>query len=163
MFAFLSIAAKLRAAQAALAGRDYHAVAAMAADLLDTLGMASLAAHVRSELAAIGTGDARDIAASALAIVADVLNAAFGFGKPITVSAALPPGTDPQTDLDNELAHKCGTAATQCDVADSPKAMAAGPDAPTAIDPAAIIQLIALLAPMFERLFLAIRDRRKPA
>ena len=120
MFAFLTIAAKLRAAQAELAGRDYHAVAALAADLLDTLGMDSLAAHVRGELAAIGTGDARDIAASALAIVADVLNAAFNFGKPITVSAAMPPGTDPQTDLDNELAANCGLAATHCDVADAP-------------------------------------------
>ena len=121
MFAFITIAAKLRAAQAALAGRDYHAVAAMAADLLDTLGMDSLAAHVRGELAAIGTGDARDIAASALGIVADVLNAAFNFGKPITVSAA------PQGDADAQLAAKCSAVATQCETADAPKAMAAGP------------------------------------
>ena len=157
MFAFLSIAAKLRAAQAALAGRDYHAVAALAADLLDTLGMDSLAAHVRGELAAIGTGDARDIAASALAIVADVLNAAFSFGKPITVSAA------PQGDADAELARSCGLAATHCDVADAPKAMVAGPDGVKAASPADVIQLITLLAPLFERLFLAIRDRRKGA
>ena len=162
MFAFIAIAAKLRAAQAALAGRDYHAVAALAADLLDTLGMDSLAAHVRGELAAIGTGDARDIAASALAIVADVLNAAFGFGKPITVSAALPPGTDPQTDLDNELARSCGLAATHCDVADAPKAMAAGPEA-AKVTPAELLQWVSLLAPIFERLFTALRDRRRAA
>ena len=155
MFQLIAIAAKLRAAQSALAGRDFHAVAAMAADLLETLGMASLAAHVRGELAAIGTGDAREVAVNALGTVADLVNAAFSFGKPITVSAPAPSG-----DADAALAAKCEAVATHCEQADAPKAMAAGPDAPKAISPADIISLIALLAPVFERLFAAFRDRR---
>ena len=147
MFAFLTIAAKLRAAQAALAARDFHAVAAMAADLLDTLGMDSLAGHVRGELAALGTGDAREIAENALGVVADVVNAAFSFGKPIVVSAAAP-----------DLAAECGAAADLCAQADAPKATAAGPEAAKAT-PAELLQWVALLAPVFERLFFALRKR----
>ena len=154
MLNFLSIIADFRAARAALAAGDFPKVAAMAADLLAALGMAALADHVRGEIAALGTGDARGIAENALGLVADVINAAFSFGQPITVSATAPGG--------EPLIIKCDAAIARCEAASAPKAMAAGPDEVKAIDPAAIINLIALLVPVFERLFAAIRDRRHP-
>ena len=156
MFSLISIAARFRAAQAALASGDFHAVAALAADLLDTIGMGSLAEHVRGELAAIGTGDARDIAVNALGLVADAVNATFNFGKPIAVSAPAPgENADP-------LVAACDQAISHCEAAAAPKAMAAGPDAPKAIDPATIINLIAALSPMIEKLLAAIFARRHP-
>ena len=163
MFALLRIAPMFRAAQSALASRDYKAAVGLAADLLDALGAGQLAAHVRGELAAIGAGDPREVAVNALGVVADLVNAAFTFGQPITVGAAAPSGdADAALAALAALAAKCETLATHCEQIDAPKATAAGPDAPKAIDPATIIQLIAILAPMFERLFAGIRERRHP-
>lgn len=159
MLNFFSIVADFRAARAALAARDFPKVAALAADLLETLGMAALAEHVRGELAAIGTGDARGIAENALGVVADLLNAAFAFGKPLTVGATAPTG-DPEA----ELAAKCDAAIAHCEAAHAPQAMAAGPDGVAAIDPATILNLIALFmpvfVPVFEWLLAAFRNRR---
>lgn len=155
MFSVFSIVADFRAARAALAGRDFPKVAALAADLLETLGMAALAEHVRGELAALGTGDARGIAENALGVVADLINAAFAFGKPLTVGATAPTG-DPEADL----AAKCDSAIAHCEAVHAPQAMAATPSGVAAIDPAAILNLIALLVPVFERLFAAFRNRR---
>lgn len=152
MFSFLSIIADFRAAQAALAAADFPKVAAVAADLMAALGMTSLADHVRGELAAVGTGDARDIAENALGAVADLVNAAFSFGKPITVSAAASAAVP--------LTARCDAAIAHCEQADSPKAKAAKAGAAGAFDLSDVIKWVALLAPVFERLFAAFLNRR---
>lgn len=156
MLNFFSIIADLRGARAALAAGNFPKVAAIAADMMEALGMGSLADHVRGELAAIGTGDARGIAENALGVVADLVNAAFAFGKPLTVSA-----TAPDADPADALAAKCNAAIARCESAAGPQEMAATPSGPAAIDPAAILNLIALLVPVFERLFAAFRNRRQ--
>ena len=151
MFAFMKIASLLRAAQAALAGRNFKAAAMTAADLFDALGSPETATKIRGEIEAVGDGDARGIAVNALGLIAGALSAGFGWSVPITVSAL--PGADAPTP-ESALAHQLGGLADKCDLADAPKAMAA-PDAAKAIPPElwmALIQgAIALITAIWQR------------